>query len=66
MNKKYQYDKESDSLYICIKEGEEDRYEEVVPGINVEYDDKDEIIGIEIIKASRFSNPQKKLIKLKQ
>ena len=56
MNNKYHYDKESDSLYICIKQGEEDRFEEIIPGISIELDQDNEIIGIEILKASRFSD----------
>jgi len=55
MNKKYNYDKESDSLFIFIKEGEEESFEEVAPGINVELNEKGEIIGVEILKASRFN-----------
>jgi len=55
VDKKYSYDKASDSLYIFLKEGKEDRFEEIVPGIHIEFDDKDEMIGIEILRASRFS-----------
>lgn len=49
------YDKESDSLYISLKEGEEERFEEVVPEIHLEFDKNNEMIGIEILKASRFT-----------
>ena len=52
--KKYYYDKESDSLLINIKEGEEESFEEIIPGINVELNEAGEIIGIEILRASRF------------
>lgn len=55
MNEKYCYDKESDSLYIHLKDGEEDRFEEIVPGINIEFNQNNEMIGIEILKASRFT-----------
>ncbi|HLD42412.1 MAG TPA: DUF2283 domain-containing protein [Candidatus Nanoarchaeia archaeon] len=54
MNKKYNYDKESDSLFIYLKEGEEESFEEIAPGINIELNKRDEIIGIEILEASRF------------
>lgn len=54
MNERYQYDEKSDSVYIFVKEGLEDRCEEIVPGINVELNEKGEVIGIEILKASRF------------
>ncbi len=54
MDKKYNYDKESDSLFIYLKEGEEESFEEIVPGINIELNEKEEIIGVEILKATRF------------
>ncbi len=56
MNKKYSYDKISDSLFIYVKEGEEESFEEIMPGINIELNEDGEIIGIEILKASRFAN----------
>ena len=34
---RYHYDEESDSLLIHLKEGEEESFEEVVPGINSEH-----------------------------
>lgn len=55
MAERYHYDEQSDSLYIYVKEGMEDRFEEIVPGINIEFDDQDKIIGVEILKASRFN-----------
>jgi len=54
MNKKHNYDKESDSLFIYIKEGEEDSFEEVAPGVNLEMNENGEIIGVEILNVSRF------------
>ena len=66
MNKRYNYDEKSDSLYIYIKEGEEERFEEIVPGINIELDRNNEIIGIEVLKASRFSGKLKKHAEIKQ
>ena len=54
MKEKYNYDRESDSLFIYLEEGEEDRFEEIAPGINIELDEDGKIIGIEILKASRF------------
>lgn len=65
MNEKYNYDEKSDSLYIYLKEGEEESFEEIVPGINIEFDENKEIIGIEILKASRFSENLKKPIAVK-
>ena len=51
------YDSESDVVYIVIKKGPEATIEEVSPGINVELDEKGEIIGIEILRASKFFKP---------
>lgn len=50
------YDPETDSLMIVIKEGEEDSYEEIAPGINMEFNGKGEVIGIEVQNAFRPSN----------
>ena len=54
MNKQYNYDKESDSLFIYLEEGEEESFEEIVPGINIELDKNGKVIGVEVLKASRF------------
>lgn len=47
---KYNYDKESDSLLIHVKEGEEESFEEIIPGINIELNKKGEIIGLRFSK----------------
>jgi len=65
MNKKYNYDEKSDSLYIYLKEGGEESFEEIVPGINVELDKDGEVVGIEVLKASRFSESLKKPVEIK-
>lgn len=65
MHKKYNYDKESDSLFIYLKEGEEESFEEIVPGINIEFGKNNEILGVEILRASRFSGGLKKPITVK-
>ena len=65
MHKRYHYDKKSDSLLIYVQEGEEEDFEEIVPGINAELDKKGNILGVEILKASRFSEDLKKKIALK-
>ncbi|MBU2483367.1 MAG: DUF2283 domain-containing protein [Proteobacteria bacterium] len=51
------YDLESDVLCIVTKEGEEDSFVEVAPGVNVELDGQGEVIGIEILHASKFLKP---------
>ncbi len=65
MDKKYNYDEKSDSLYIYLKEGEEESSEEIVPGINIELNKKNEIIGLEVLKASRFGKNLAQKIALK-
>ena len=62
MNKKYSYDKESDSLFIYLEEGEEESFEEIAPGINIELNKDGEIIGVEILRASRFMKDSKESI----
>ncbi len=54
MNQNYFYDKKTDSLYIHLKDGPEERFEEAAPGVHIEYNRSQEMIGIEILKASRF------------
>jgi len=60
MENRYQYDKESDSLFIYLREGEEESFEEIVPGINIELDKNNKVIGVEVLKASRFNKILKK------
>lgn len=65
MNKRYNYDEKSDSLFIVLKEGEEERFEEIVPGINIELNKNNEVIGIEVLKASRFTENLRKPVEIK-
>ena len=51
------YDSESDVLYIVTKEGEEEKFVEIAPGVNVELDVRGEVIGVEILNASKFFKP---------
>ncbi|MBT9143280.1 MAG: hypothetical protein DDT32_01627 [Syntrophomonadaceae bacterium] len=59
------YDESSDVLYIVTKEGEEEEFVEIAPGISVELDSNREVIGFEILNASRFLNPVLKPLYLK-
>jgi len=56
------YDSESDILYIVTKTGKEEGFVEIAPGINIELDEKGEVIGIEILDASEFLKPVAKLL----
>jgi uncharacterized protein YuzE len=57
LNKVINYDRKYDVLYIGLKKGAEEEFVEVSPGINVELDSKGEVIGIEILNASRILKP---------
>jgi len=46
------YDPSTDALYIVAREGEEEEFVEISPGINVELDSEGRVIGIEILNAS--------------
>ena len=47
------YDPKSDVLYMGAKKGIEEEFIEVSPGLNVELDSKGQVIGIEILNASK-------------
>ena len=48
------YDPKSDVLYMGAKKGIEEEFIEVSPGINVELDSKGQVIGVEILNASKM------------
>ena len=39
-------------LYIATREGVEEEFTEVAPGVNVELDRKGNVLGVEILRAS--------------
>ncbi len=47
------YDRESDILYIVVRDGPAQDSEELDEDIRVEYDKKGQIVGIEILDARR-------------
>lgn len=46
------YRPDSNVLYFLFAEGEEEYFDEPIPGVHVEYDGRDNVIGIEILNAS--------------
>ena len=48
------YDPKSDVLYMGAKKGIEEEFIEVSPGINVELDSKGQVIGVEVLNASKM------------
>lgn len=52
-SKKINYDPKSDVVYIMIKEGFEEKHQEIAPGVYVELDKEGKLIGVEILRASQ-------------
>lgn len=50
---KIYYDKESDALWLMIKKCQEEEYKEIAPGIGLELGKIGEVLGIEILNASK-------------
>lgn len=51
------YDPQSNVLYLGAKPGIEEEVVEVSPGVNVELDLKGQMIGVEILNASKALKP---------
>lgn len=50
----FEYDPATDMLYIRLREGVSTESEEVAPGIVLDFDAENRVIGIEIEDASKF------------
>lgn len=50
---KVYYDKKTDVLWFNIKSGVEEEYREVAPGVGIEIGKNGELLGIEILNASK-------------
>ena len=56
---KVTYDQEVDILRILLSESEIDESDEEKPGVIIDYDDHGNVVGMEILDASkRISNPR--------
>lgn len=51
---KIYYDKKTDVLWFMIKSGPEEAYKEIAPGVNVELGKNGELLGIEVLNASKI------------
>lgn len=58
---KINYDKKKDILYIVLRKGIEERFEDISENVTVEYDAKDRPIGIEIFNASKLLSSQMRI-----
>lgn len=52
------YDKKTDVLWLKLKNGPEEHYSEIVPGVGVEVGRNGELLGIEILNASKVLGPK--------
>jgi uncharacterized protein YuzE len=50
---KIEYDKEADALYIQLREASVDDNIDIEEGVTVDLDEKEHIVGIEILDASK-------------
>lgn len=50
---KLKVDRQADALYLSLSESPSARSEEVSPGIIVDYDDQDRVVGIEMLYLSK-------------
>jgi len=50
---KLKVNRQADALYLTLSEAPSNRSEEVSPGIIVDYDDQDRVVGIEILYLSK-------------
>jgi len=53
-NAQMTYFQDKDVLYLAISEGQEANSVELYPNVTAELNDKDELIGLEILEASTF------------
>ena len=53
MSLKVNYDSQVDILYLA-REGQEEKVVEIYPGVNLEMDANGELIGVEILQASKM------------
>jgi len=51
-----EYYRESDMLYISLADGTSTESEEIAPGVVLDFDASNRVIGIEIEDASKFMN----------
>ncbi len=50
---KLKVDRQANALYLTLSEAPSSRSEEVSPGIIVDYDDQDRVVGIEVLYLSK-------------
>lgn len=59
---KFEYDRDADAAYLRIRRGKVIESEEIQPGLIVDLDANDQVVGVEILRfARRFGRETKKL-----
>jgi uncharacterized protein YuzE len=62
---KFEYDKATDAAYLTLSRSKIRESEEVQPGLIVDFDADDRVVGVEILRfAERFAQPAKAKRKL--
>ncbi len=56
---KLKWDPENDALYFRLDDAEIIESEEIKPGLIVDYDNKNQIIGFELLRVSKHVLPEK-------
>ncbi|MDO8570356.1 MAG: DUF2283 domain-containing protein [Candidatus Daviesbacteria bacterium] len=57
-DQKIYYDKKTDVLWFLIKSGPEETHKELSPGVSVELGKNGELLGIEILDATKILGPK--------
>lgn len=55
---KIYYDKKTDVLWLLVKSGPEETHQEISPGISLELGKNGELLGVEILNASKVLGPK--------
>lgn len=50
---KLKVDQQADALYLTLSEAPASRSEEISPGIIIDYDEQDRVVGIEMLSLSK-------------
>jgi len=56
---KLEYDSEVDAAYLTLARGRITESEEVQPGVILDFDARDQVLGVEILRFSRRFKPRK-------
>lgn len=55
---KVYYDKKTDVLWLMVKKGAEEEHKEISPGVSIELGKGGELLGIEVLNASKVLGPK--------